>query len=257
MLLLAYQPRLGDGFLQRARRLQQRLWEDLEHRDVSAMWVLRELARHGPNGAAMPVVFTSALGVGDEVTDHRSQTFPERVWGVSQTPQVWLDHQVMEHDGGLLLTWDAVAAVFRPGVLDAMFAAYVAVVGSLFVVVETLQVRGLGELVADAAPGGTGVGALLGVAGLSAGAANVLNNLPAYLLLEPVAGDDVHRLAAVLVGTGVGPLLTPWASLATVLWWQRCRQALVHVPVREFLVQGAWLAPLCVGAAVLALAVAR
>ena len=130
------------------------------------------------------------------------------------------------------------------------------VVASLFVVVETLQVRGLGDLVADAAPGGTGLGALLGVAGLSAAAANALNNLPAYLLLEPVAAGDVHRLAAVLIGTGVGPLLTPWASLATVLWWQRCRQALVHVPVRAFLVQGAWLTPLCVGAAVLALAVA-
>ncbi|WP_454051325.1 SLC13 family permease [Cellulomonas sp. Marseille-Q8402] len=130
------------------------------------------------------------------------------------------------------------------------------VVGSLFVVVETLQVRGLGDLVADAAPGGTGTGALLGVAGLSVAAANLLNNLPAYLLLEPVAGEDVHRLAAVLIGTGVGPLLTPWASLATVLWWQRCRQAMVHVPLRAFLVQGAWLTPLCVGAAVLALAAA-
>jgi arsenical pump membrane protein len=130
------------------------------------------------------------------------------------------------------------------------------VVAALFVVVETLHVRGLGDALADIAPAGSGTGALLGVAGLSAGAANVLNNLPAYLVLEPVAGDDPLRLAAVLIGTGVGPLLTPWASLATVLWWQRCRQALVHVPVRAFLVQGLWLAPLCVGAAVLALAVA-
>lgn len=130
------------------------------------------------------------------------------------------------------------------------------VVAALFVVVETLHVRGLGDALADVAPGGSGTGALLGVAGLSAGTANVLNNLPAYLVLEPVAGDDPLRLAAVLIGTGVGPLLTPWASLATVLWWQRCRQALVHVPGRAFLVQGLWLAPLCVGAAVLALAVA-
>lgn len=128
------------------------------------------------------------------------------------------------------------------------------VVGALFVVVETLQVRGLGDAVAGAAPDGTGTGALLGVAALSAGVANVLNNLPGYLVLEPAAGADVRRLAAVLIGTGVGPLLTPWASLATVLWWRRCRQALVHVPVRAFVVQGLWLAPLCVGAAVLALA---
>lgn len=127
------------------------------------------------------------------------------------------------------------------------------VVAGLFVAVETLQVRGLGDLVADAAPGGTGTGALLGVAGLAAAAANLVNNLPAYLVLEPAAGDDPLRLAAVLVGTGVGPLLTPWASLATVLWWQRCRQALVHVPVRTFVAQGLWLTPPAVGAAVLAL----
>ncbi|VTR77016.1 SLC13 family permease [Cellulomonas hominis] len=127
------------------------------------------------------------------------------------------------------------------------------VVGALFVLVETLHVRGLGDALVALAPGGSGTGALLGVAGLSAGAANLVNNLPAYLVLEPVAGDDTRRLAAVLIGTGVGPLLTPWASLATVLWWQRCRQALLHVPARAFLVQGLWLAPLCVVAAVLAL----
>jgi arsenical pump membrane protein len=127
------------------------------------------------------------------------------------------------------------------------------VVAGLFVAVETLHVRGLGDLLVEAAPGGSGTGALLGVAGIAAGAANLINNLPAYLVLEPVAGDDVRRLAAVLIGTGVGPLLTPWASLATLLWWQRCRQAMVHVPGRTFLAQGVWLAPLCVVAAVLAL----
>jgi arsenical pump membrane protein len=127
------------------------------------------------------------------------------------------------------------------------------VVAGLFVVVETLHVRGLGDLLVAAAPSGDGTGALLGVAGIAAGTANLINNLPAYLVLEPVAGDDVRRLAAVLIGTGVGPLLTPWASLATLLWWQRCRQAMVHVPGRALIAQGAWLAPLCVVAAVLAL----
>lgn len=126
------------------------------------------------------------------------------------------------------------------------------VVAALFAVVETLHVRGLGEALVALAPGGTGTGALLGVAGLSAAVANLINNLPAYLVLEPVAAGDVQRLAAVLIGTGVGPLLTPWASLATVLWWQRCRQAMVHVPVRAFVVQGLWLAPLCVVAGVVA-----
>lgn len=115
---------------------------------------------------------------------------------------------------------------------------------------------GLGDLLAAATPQGTGIAGLAGTAGLSAAAANLLNNLPAYLLLEPVAGGDPLRLAAVLIGTGAGPLLTPWGSLATVLWWQRCRQSMVHVPVRDFLVQGLWLVPCCLVVGVAALAVA-
>ncbi|HEY0640001.1 MAG TPA: amino acid adenylation domain-containing protein, partial [Pseudonocardiaceae bacterium] len=125
LLLLAHEPRPGEGFLDRARRLLGRLWADLEHRDVSAVWVLRELARRtGTGDTVMPVVFTSALGVAGEVSDHEPRDFPERVWGVSQTPQVWLDHQVYEERGALVLNWDAVDELFPDGVLDAMFAAY-------------------------------------------------------------------------------------------------------------------------------------
>ncbi|NKY21065.1 citrate transporter [Cellulomonas denverensis] len=127
------------------------------------------------------------------------------------------------------------------------------VVGALFVLVETAQVRGLGDWVAGLAPAGTSTGPLLALAGLATGAANLLNNLPGYLVVEPAAGGDPTRLAAVLIGVGAGPLLTPWASLATVLWLERCRRMLTHVPVRGLLVQGLWLAPLCVLAGVLAL----
>lgn len=127
------------------------------------------------------------------------------------------------------------------------------VVGALFVVVETAQVRGLGDWVAGLAPAGTSTGPLLALAGLATGAANLLNNLPGYLVVEPAAGGDPTRLAAVLIGVGAGPLLTPWASLATVLWLERCRRMLAHVPLRGLLVQGLWLAPLCVVAGVLAL----
>ena len=46
-------------------------------------------------------------------------------WTTSQTPQVWLDQQVTERDGGLLVNWDVVEALFPVGMVDAMFAAYV------------------------------------------------------------------------------------------------------------------------------------
>jgi amino acid adenylation domain-containing protein len=43
---------------------------------------------------------------------------------LSQTPQVWLDHQVMAHDGALHMAWDAREACFPPGLLDQMWAAW-------------------------------------------------------------------------------------------------------------------------------------
>ena len=66
-----------------------------------------------------PVVFTSLLEDA-EVLDWLG----EQEYAISQTPQVWLDHQVMVHRGELVLLWDAVEDLFPPGFLDAMFAAY-------------------------------------------------------------------------------------------------------------------------------------
>ncbi|WP_435105104.1 amino acid adenylation domain-containing protein [Arhodomonas sp. AD133] len=125
LLLISFRPEIGESWLTGAQRLQAQLWRDLAHRQVSAVWVMRELARvSGTDDAAMPVVFTSALGVDDAVSEFAARDFPERVWGVSQTPQVWLDHQVFEQQGQLHFNWDAVEDLFPAGVLDAMFEAY-------------------------------------------------------------------------------------------------------------------------------------
>ena len=115
------------------------------------------------------------------------------------------------------------------------------------VVVEVLHQRGLGDLIASVVPGGTGTTALMTLAGTGAVVANVANNLPAYLVLEPVAADAAPRLMALLVGVNAGPLVTPWASLATLLWLQRCRTAGIRVPWR-------WLVPAGTACAVLAVA---
>ncbi|RAS71104.1 amino acid adenylation domain-containing protein [Lentzea atacamensis] len=112
----------GETWLDRAKFAHERLWQAIDHRDVSAVRVMRSL----PEG--MPVVFTSALGVGVE---QPSTLFDQQVWGVSQTPQVWLDHQVTESAGGVELNWDAVDELFPDGVLDDMFAAYLSLVDHL------------------------------------------------------------------------------------------------------------------------------
>ncbi|TQL04267.1 SLC13 family permease [Cellulomonas sp. SLBN-39] len=127
------------------------------------------------------------------------------------------------------------------------------VVAGLFVVVATLHAQGSAALLHAAAGDGSDAGALLRLAAVGVVAANAVNNLPAYLALEPVAGGDPLRVATLLVATGAGPLLTPWGSLATVLWWQRCRQVLLHVPVGVVVRQGLLLCAPVVLAAVTAL----
>ncbi|WP_436775931.1 amino acid adenylation domain-containing protein [Yinghuangia sp. YIM S09857] len=116
--------RADADLLPAATELQRQQALDLDHRDASPAWLLRELARRGDGEGAVPVVFTSAIGVGDGVSMDLSDTFPTRVWGVSQSPQVCLDNQVTEEDGGLRVTWDAVEEAFGPEVLDGMLDAY-------------------------------------------------------------------------------------------------------------------------------------
>ncbi len=87
---------------------------------------------------------------------------------------------------------------------------------------------------------------------LGAGAANAVNNLPAYLALEP-AGDSPVRLAALLIGVNLGPLVTPWASLATLLWHERLRTLNVEIRWGGFAVAGLAAVVLTVPLAVLAL----
>jgi amino acid adenylation domain-containing protein len=126
-VLLAVDDHAGLGFAERVRRLQQQLWRDLEHRDVSGVRVLRDLARRNGGGprVAMPVVFTSTLGP-DANAAAPAAWLGDLVYGISQTPQVWLDHQVGEDGDALAFNWDVVDALFPDGLVDAMFDAYCA-----------------------------------------------------------------------------------------------------------------------------------
>jgi arsenical pump membrane protein len=99
-----------------------------------------------------------------------------------------------------------------------------------------------------------GTSDLIRVSAVGAGAANVANNLPAYLALESVTDNDPHRLMALVIGVNVGPLVTIWASLATILWRERCRRAGVTISMWRFAWQGAVCAIAATLAATLALA---
>lgn len=121
-----------ESFEDRARRLQSQLYRDLAHKLFSGVDMLRELARtHGTAAATTPVVFTSLLGTPFPGADEQS-TFPASIgYGISQTPQVHLDHVVYERNDELHFTWDAVEDLFPTSVLDEMFAAYCALLERL------------------------------------------------------------------------------------------------------------------------------
>lgn len=123
----------------------------------------------------------------------------------------------------------------------------------LFIVVETLHTTGLTDPIVNALPGGTGSGPLLALGGAGAVAANAIDNLPAYLVLEPAAGHEALRYAALLIGVNAGCLITPWASLATLLWHARLSSEGVHLSWGKYMALGCVVAPLTVVAGVLAL----
>nr|WP_307329800.1 SLC13 family permease [Microbacterium sp. SORGH_AS_1204] len=115
--------------------------------------------------------------------------------------------------------------------------------GGLFLAVGALESLGIGQVTAVLAGTGEDLPSLWQLAGVGALAANGINNLPAYLALESVAGSPA-RLAALLVGVNAGPIVTPWASLATLLWHDRLVAAGVEVKWSRFIVLGAVIAPL-------------
>lgn len=65
--------------------------------------------------------------------------------------------------------------------------------------------------------------------------ANMVNNLPAYLVMEPAAHSTTD-LVGVLIGVNAGCLLTPWASLATLLTLEQARLRGVRLRWRRVVV---------------------
>ncbi|GAA3970270.1 non-ribosomal peptide synthetase [Actinomadura viridis] len=111
-------------FAERAREIQARLHTSGAHSDYSGLEVLRDLSRARGEQVLAPVVYTSALNLGELFGERVRRAFGDPEWIVSQGPQVLLDAQVTEVSGGLLLNWDVRDPAFPEGVAEAMFAAY-------------------------------------------------------------------------------------------------------------------------------------
>ncbi len=84
------------------------------------------------------------------------------------------------------------------------------------------------------------VGAIIAAAGATAIGSNIVNNVPMALLSVPVIerSSGEHQTAltyAVLIGTNIGPILTTYGSLATMLWLSLVRKRGIDVTTGQYL----------------------
>jgi amino acid adenylation domain-containing protein len=132
ILLTVQRSGRAEDFVEAARRVSSSLRTAIAHGAYPGVEVLRDLTRaNGGEPMLAPVVYTSALGLGETYDEAFQRTFGLPVWIISQGPQVCLDAQVTELDQGLLLNWDVREHLFHPGVIDGAFDAYRSLVQAL------------------------------------------------------------------------------------------------------------------------------
>jgi arsenical pump membrane protein len=125
---------------------------------------------------------------------------------------------------------------------------------ALGVVVQAVMRNGVSDRMSALLPSGSGLSALLGYAALAAVLANIVNNLPATLVLVPlVASAGPAAVLAVLIGVNIGPNLTYVGSLSNLLWRSVLRRYDVTVSVGEYTRLGLFTVPSALVASVLAL----
>jgi arsenical pump membrane protein len=138
--------------------------------------------------------------------------------------------------------------------LRSTHASFAVFVLSLGVVVAVLGKGWLGDRLADWVPGSSGLGALLLIALVGAVLANVVNNLPATLLLVPlVVPHGTTAALSALIGINLGSSMTWSGSLANLLWRRTVLRSGGTVDSRDFHVAGLLATPLAVVMGVVAL----
>ncbi|MCR5196092.1 MAG: amino acid adenylation domain-containing protein [Pseudobutyrivibrio sp.] len=113
-----------ETFIENVKRANMQLFEDMDHNLYSGVAFMRELAnKKGSAAATMPYVFTSAVGLLSSMDDESVKGMVSGI-GISQTPQVFIDCQVMDGKFGMQVNWDVRRGVFKDGIIDDMFELF-------------------------------------------------------------------------------------------------------------------------------------
>lgn len=125
---------------------------------------------------------------------------------------------------------------------------------ALGIVVRAVMLNGVDRAMSAVLPSGSGLPELLAIAAIAAVLANVVNNLPATLvLLSLVAPAGPVAILAVLIGVNIGPNLTYVGSLSNLLWRRVLRRHDLDAGVGEYTRLGLCTVPAALVIAVLAL----
>lgn len=136
----------------------------------------------------------------------------------------------------------------------SVHVSFLVFVLALGVVVQAVMRNGMDRAMSAVLPSGSSLPALLAIAATAAVLANVVNNLPATLVLLPlVAPAGPVAVLAVLIGVNIGPNLTYVGSLSNLLWRRVLRQHGVDAGVGEYTRLGVCTVPVSLLVAVLAL----
>ncbi len=157
---------------------------------------------------------------------------------------------------GVLVVRALVRETITPvGVVQAAAPLFCLFVLALGVVVAAVNAHGLSATLAVVVPDRTSLVGLLAVAGVAAVLANLVNNLPATLVLLDALGRAPHPglVLAVLLGVNIGPNLTYVGSLATLLWRRVLTEHGEPPELRDFVRLGVLTVPPALAASVLAL----
>jgi len=127
------------SFEAKAKHLQKQFWNDFEHTVYNGVKVVRELnqLQGSMPRATMPVTFASLISNNSSLKEKNTPELDDggvlsninfwdsQIYSSLQVPQVFLDHQVLEANGDLILNWDFVEGIFPVEMVEEMFDVYV------------------------------------------------------------------------------------------------------------------------------------
>lgn len=118
--ILEIEDKKYNTYLDEAKDILGRLWEDLGHNSFSSTEVLREMGKKTRGDIAVPAVFTSTLGAMETANNRKGRP----LYTISQTPQVLIDCQILETEGTLRVNWDVRQGVFPEGFIESSFELF-------------------------------------------------------------------------------------------------------------------------------------